>query len=53
MKKNAVLISARVKSQSRNQSKANKLLKELSLKEKYYDIKDYAEKKFIKQIKKK
>ena len=44
MKKNAVLISARVKSQSRNQSKANKLLKELSLKEKYYDIKDYAEK---------
>ena len=44
MKKNAVLKSARIKSQSRNQSKANKLLKELSLKEKYYDIKDYAEK---------
>ena len=44
MNKNGVLKSARIKSQSRNQSKANKLLKELSLKEKYYDIKDYADK---------
>ena len=52
MKKNGILKSAKIKNQSRNQSNANKLLKELSLKEKYYDIKDYA-KKFIKQIQKK
>ena len=44
MKKNGILKSAKIKNQSRNQSNANKLLKELSLKEKYYDIKDYAEK---------
>ena len=44
MKKNGILKSAKIKNQSRNQSNANKLLKELRLKEKYYDIKDYAEK---------